>query len=166
MTSSWQQYLHKQCEAINKYASLFCYILLVIITAVTVMQIGLRFIFNNPTSWSEEIALLCLVWFGLIAIAIGIRRHEHIAIMFVRDLCPLQIARALDYSAQVLMAIFMTVVLFNGFSLSSLISEQLLPASQLPKSWLYLPLFFSGLLGLFNAGCNILLKDLKESADD
>ncbi|PCI44257.1 MAG: hypothetical protein COB49_11325 [Alphaproteobacteria bacterium] len=162
----WRDHLSRFSQRLNQMASYVCYLLLGIITCVTVLQVALRYIFNSPTSWSEEIALLCLVWFGLIAVAIGIERHEHIAIRFIRDFLPKPLGHILDIFAQVLMAIFMFVILLNGVNLSSMIGEQVLPASHISKSFLYVPLFVSGALGLFNALGNLLLGRLNEIIEE
>jgi len=92
MTTAWRGQLAFALDGLNRLAALICHLLLVAITAVTVAQVFLRFALNSPTSWSEEIALLFLIWFGLLAVAVGIRRHEHVAITFLRDLLPLPLA--------------------------------------------------------------------------
>lgn len=159
---SWQRSIGRAADAVNMAASWVCHLLLVIITMVICLQVFLRFILNSPTSWSEEIALLCLIWFGLIAIAIGIRRHEHVAISFFRNILPAPLAIALDYLAQVLMAMFMLAVLFYGRDLVALAGRQILPASGLPKYWLYLPTMAGGLLGFLNALVNMALRDVAD----
>ncbi|UIJ73398.1 TRAP transporter small permease [Aurantimonas sp. HBX-1] len=152
--------LRKGVDAVNIGASWICHALLVVITGVICMQVFLRFALNRPTSWSEEVALLCLIWFGLLAIAIGIRRHEHVAISFLRDMLPSRLAVGLDYMAQGAMAVFMLAVVYYGQDLLALAGHQVLPASGLPKQWLYLPTIAGGLLGCLNAIANIVLRDV------
>ncbi|WMS42648.1 TRAP transporter small permease [Acuticoccus sp. MNP-M23] len=147
-------------DGLNVVASWVCYALLVVITAITCLQVFLRFVLNNPTSWSEEVALLCLIWFGMLAIAVGIRRHEHVAISFFRDMLPYPLALTLDFMAQLLTAGFMLVVVVYGQDLVALAGKQLLPASSLSKAWLYVPTLVGGALGTFNAISNILLREL------
>ncbi|MFV0386807.1 TRAP transporter small permease [Paracoccus sp. (in: a-proteobacteria)] len=157
---AWREYAAAAVNGLNHMAALACHVLLVIITGVTVLQVFLRYFLNNPTSWSEEIALLCLIWFGLLAVAVGIRRHEHVAITFLRDLLPARMASALDYLAQLAVGGFMFVVMFYGNDLIALAGVQVLPASRLPKSLLYLPTIIGGTLGMLNAAANIILHDV------
>jgi len=147
-------------DGLNVVASWVCHGLLVVITSITCLQVFLRFVMNRPTSWSEEVALLCLIWFGMLAIAIGIRRHEHVAISFFRDLLPYPLALTLDFSAQLLTAAFMLVVAVYGQDLVALAGAQLLPASSLSKWWLYAPTVVGGALGAFNAISNVILREL------
>lgn len=153
-------------DAANSVAAVVCALLLIAITGVTAMQVFLRYALNAPTSWSEEIALLLLIWFGLIAVAIGIRRNEHLAITFLRDRMPLPVARALDYGAQIGMMVFMGVVLWFGQDLIALAGRQLMPASGLPKGWLYIPALVGGGLGVVNALANLLLRQVPAGAQD
>lgn len=160
MNLEWRGQLATALNWLNRLAALVCHLLLVAITLVTVAQVFLRFVLNSPTSWSEEIALLFLIWFGLLAVAVGIRRHEHVAITFLRDLLPLRGALFLDYLAQLAMAGFMFSVMFYGQDLIALTGVQVLPASGLPKSLLYMPAIVGGLLGIVNALGNVILRDV------
>ncbi len=36
--------------------------LLKFIVVITLLQVSLRYVFNSPTTWSEEFSMLCLVW--------------------------------------------------------------------------------------------------------
>ncbi len=157
---TWSRQAARGIDWINRIAAIICHALLVVITAVTVLQVFLRFVLNRPTSWSEEIALLCLIWFGFLAVAVGIRRHEHVAITFFRNLLPATAASLLDYCAQAAMAVFMFSVLFYADDLIALVGVQVLPASALPKSLLYIPAIIGGLLGTVNALANMILRDI------
>lgn len=147
-------------DGVNAVAAVACHGLLVVITVVTVMQVVLRYGFNRPTSWSEEIALLCLIWFGFLAIAVGVRRHEHVAITALRDLLPGPAAAVLDYAAQVAIVVFMFAVVRYGADLMTLMGAQVLPASRLSKTWLYGPAIVGGTLGCLNALANMALRDV------
>ena len=170
---SWRAIFERSIDIANTLATLVCFLLLGAITAVTVMQVFLRFVLNSPTSWSEEIAILCLIWFGLLAVAVGIRRHEHLAIMALRDVLPARAARLLDFLAHIAIAAFMFTVVFFGRDLVTLVSAQALPASGWSRSLLYIPAVIGGSLGFVNALANIVLGDLHrppfevtEAADD
>ena len=163
---AWRTVLARSVDTINLIAAYVCHALLVIITSVTVLQVFLRYVLNRPTSWSEEIALFGLIWFGLLAVAIGVRRHEHVAITFFRDNSPPLVGTALDYFAQVAIIGFMFVVMFYGHDLITLAGVQVLPASGWPKWWLYVPTMLGGGLGMLNGFANILLNDVRVPGHD
>ena len=67
-------------------------ILLAAMTVVVCWEIFSRFFakyiagINSP--WTEEVAMIFMVWFGLTGAAIGIRRASHIGVEFVVALFP------------------------------------------------------------------------------
>ncbi len=147
-------------DGANLVAQFICYRLLELIVIVTVLQVILRFGFNNPTKWSEEVAMISLVWFGMLAVAIGVRRHSHISIMFFRDLLPPSGRQVVDALAQIAILIFASILIFKGWDLVTVTGRSRLPASQLPKSWLYFSAFSGGCLMGLNAITNLVTRSL------
>lgn len=145
---------------VNLAAQFICYRLLEAIVIVIVLQVFLRFVLNSPTKWSEEVAMFCLVWFGMLAVAIGVRRHCHIAITFLRDLLPPRGGVALDIFAQAVILIFAMILILNGSELMGVAGKTRLPASQIPKLYLYLSATFGGGLMALNALTNLLAGPL------
>ena len=148
--------LEAALAALDHLMALVCYALLCVIIVITLVQIFLRFVLRNPISWSEEVALLLLVWFGMIAIAIAVHRHGHLAIMAVRDRLPFPFNSFLDILAQLLIAGFGLVQFICGFDLVALAGGQTLPASDIGKTWFYYPVIIGGALLTINALGNIL----------
>jgi TRAP-type transport system small permease protein len=154
------QVLDRILHLVDQVMEAVCHLLLVAITAVTVLQVFLRFVMGSPTSWSEEIALLLLIWFGMIAIGIAVRRHGHIAIMAVRDRLPQRLAHAVDAFAQLLILAFSLTLFAKSFDLIALAGVQLMPATGISRAWLYYPALLGGLLMSVNALGNLVLGRL------
>ncbi|WP_027135614.1 TRAP transporter small permease [Geminicoccus roseus] len=151
------QALDRILAVVDRVMEVVCHLLLVVITAITVLQVFLRFVLDRPTSWSEELALLLLIWFGMIAIGIAIRRHGHIAIMAVRDRLPPRLAHAVDLFAQLLILGFSLVLFAKSFELIGLSGVQVMPALGISRAWLYYPVLVGGLLMSVNALGNLVL---------
>ncbi len=149
-------------DGVNLVAQWICYRLLELIVVVIVLQVVLRFIFNSPTKWSEEAAMISLVWFGMLAVAIGVRRHRHIAITFFRDLLPPRGGIALDIFAQLMILTFALILFTNGSDLMALAGKTRLPASQIPKNLLYLSAMTGGALMALNALTNLIAGPLND----
>lgn len=154
------RYLESVVDIVNFGTQWICYRLLELIVCVTVLQVVLRFGFNSPTKWSEEASMISLVWFGMLAVAIGIRRHNHIAITFFRDLLPRQGGVLLDMIAQVLILAFALILITNGSDLMAIAGETKLSASGLPKYLLYLSAMVGGGLMALNALTNMIVGPL------
>ncbi len=71
--------------AVEQYV---CCALLVVMLAICFVAVVMRYAFNSPIVWSEEVILTCLIWFGFMCISIGIYRDDHIAIEGVFNKLP------------------------------------------------------------------------------
>ncbi|MTI18959.1 TRAP transporter small permease [Rhodobacteraceae bacterium RKSG542] len=156
--------LQRTLKLIDTIMEWTCHALLTGILAVTVMQVFLRFIVNNPTSWSEEVALLMLIWFGLIGCGIMVGRNGHIAITYFRDILPRGNGIYLDLFADVAVLVFSLFLVSVSGDLIKLVGYQIMPASGLSRAWLYWPVAAGGCLMVLNGTVNLLttLCKLKE----
>ncbi|CCN79585.1 putative TRAP-type C4-dicarboxylate transport system, small permease component [Vibrio nigripulchritudo SO65] len=140
--------------------------LLELIVLITVTQVVLRYVFNKPTSWSEEVAMLFLVWYGMLSIAIGVRTHSHVAITYLRDRSPIIVGKGLDYFAYLCIALFSLILLMNAHTLVNIAGAQVLPASGLPKQLLYYSAVVGSVLTLINALANIFSGDVRAKEEE
>ncbi len=83
-----------------------------VMALVIVIQVLARYIANNPTVWSEELAISLFVWSTMLAIALGLRRGEHLTLDVVSRFLPAQAARWL---ALVLAIVTAAVMGFLGY---------------------------------------------------
>lgn len=57
-----------------------CGILLCLMTSSVFFEVVIRYAINAPTAWTEETAQFMLVWYGLLAAAVGARKGIHFAL--------------------------------------------------------------------------------------
>lgn len=69
-------------DAVERLCLIISSIALVVMASALVFQVFMRYFMNNATSWSDEVATLMFVWSVMLAIPIGVRRHEHISVEF------------------------------------------------------------------------------------
>ena len=69
--------LHQKLSAFNAlllrgclWGAMFC---LVIMTVITLMQVGARYLFSAPFSWPEEVARILMVWMTFLAMPYAYR---------------------------------------------------------------------------------------------
>jgi len=138
-------------DALNALARFICCGLIAVIVCTTVMQVALRYLINRPTQWSEEAAMFCLVWFGMLAVAIGGRHDWHVAITWLRDRLPPLGAKLLDRIALLSVFGFGMILVLNSAQLVAITGSSVLPASSIPKSLLYYSIMAGGGLMALNA---------------
>lgn len=94
-------------------------LLLAIMTLIITWQVFTRFrMININSPWTEEIALMMLVWFGMTGAAIGIRTETHIGVEFVTKLFPQKIQRYLAMCVGLLVMIFSIFLFIEGVTLA------------------------------------------------
>lgn len=79
-------------RSLNNVVERVCLVLssigMALMAAVLVLQVFMRYVVGHATSWSDEMATVLFVWSVMLAIAIGIRRHEHVAVEFFINKLP------------------------------------------------------------------------------
>lgn len=117
---------------------------LVAMTAIVCLNIVARAAFNAGFSWSEELARFLMIWSALCGAAMAVRRGAH----FRMDLAAqFQItSRWLERLPAAAAIVIGALLVVQGHILVNLAAVQLATATQLPMSYPYWCLPFSGLL--------------------
>lgn len=122
-------------------------------------QVFTRFVIQNPSSYTEEMARFLLIWVGLLAAAYGVGTRSHLAI----DLLPMKLEgrrrQWLEIWIQVSVFVFaLFIMVVGGFRLvtTMLYLEQTSAALGLKLGYVYLVLPISGILILYYATIHVL----------
>ena len=125
--------------------------MLVAMVAIIGHQVFMRSVFNRSPSWSEEVALTLMIWFGILSIPIGVRLHLHIGIEYLFNKLPLRIQWVLSRIIYALIAACGAVMVVSGIELVKFTSMSTLPATKLPSSVRYAVIPLAGLTLAYNA---------------
>jgi len=141
-----------------------CRIMLIIMvpamTVIVFVQVVLRYVFLSPLSWIEELARYLLVWISCFGAAYGVRKGEHIAVMFLNKMFKGYVKSALTILIHVLVIIFFMVCFIKGIGLSIRQWNVVTPALQIPRTLPYsgIPISFAIML-LFSL--ELFITDIK-----
>ena len=149
--------VRQHLQAINRFAEWICCLMLVVMVLIIVIQVMFRYLMSSPISWSEEVALLLLVWFGFLSVAINVYKHSHMAINTIHDRLSDSGQYWLNLAVQLLIAIFALNISINASLLVEMADLQVLPASGIRKAFLYLAPVVGGGLMAVNALGNLFL---------
>lgn len=119
---------------------------LVVMTAVIGWQVFGRFVLQSSPSWSEQAALLLMIWYVLFAAAAGVREGFHIRIALLEDMSSTVMARRVRITIHCLVALFGAVLFIYGSQLVWLVRDHVIPSLGLSRGFAYIPLPVSGLL--------------------
>jgi TRAP-type C4-dicarboxylate transport system permease small subunit len=125
--------------------------LFAVLVAVVFYQVVARYIFNDPPSWTEELARYCQVWIILLTSSICIRKGSHLAVDYFGHRINLEVKRKINIVMSTLIALYILVVTFFGWKLMVVGQYQLSPALQVKMSFVYVIFPLSGVLMLLEA---------------
>ena len=127
---------------------------LTIFSTLVVLQVIMRYIFNSPLVWSEEIARYALVWFVYLSGSYAVKYQRHVRFNVIVDL----IGKKVPLAQRIIrLFVFLLWFAFLVFMLRlsiemvnrQFISGQLAPGSQIPMYLVYLGLPIGCLLMSF-----------------
>jgi len=106
--------------------------------AVIFYQVIMRYVFNNSSSWSEELGKFLFVWISWLGISIGARRAEHIKIALIVDRMPFKAAHVTNMLAEAVVVVISAVTAWYAYTLVWSQSSVPFAAIKISMSWGYL----------------------------
>jgi len=124
---------------------------LLVMTGVMCWQVISRYLLDSSPSWAEQLCLLLLIWFVLLAAAVGVRESTHIEVTFVRDGLSPSVALSLQIFGQLMIVMFGLSLIAGGWVLLNVTSQHVIPGLGISRSLAYWPLLASGTAMIFFA---------------
>jgi len=112
---------------------------------VVFAQVVWRFVFNDPFSWSEELARYLQVWIVLLASSVCIREGSHLMVDYLVHYLPFSCKKYLKLFVTLLMMVFITVLVVYGIKMMGATTARS-PALNIPMSAVYLVFPIAGIL--------------------
>src|SRR6201991_5324622 len=99
----------------------------------------LRFLFNAPVEWSDDVARGLMVGSAFFGAASALARGENVGVSFFRDLLPVRLRTLVDAASAVLVVLISGYVAYNAIKLGSLTAGQT-TGSGLPLELTFYPM--------------------------
>ena len=158
--------MQKLTRIIDKSLSWFLVVLMSIMVATVSWQVATRYILNNPSSYTEELASYLLIWISLLGAAYALRLRAHLGIdILVRRFKGKQ-QRSIQVFAYGTIIVFSLVALIFGggwLVYVTLDLNQLSAAFQVPIGYVYTVIPLSGLIMIYYAA--VAIHDLRQAKD-
>ena len=136
---------------IRKATETVIVVLFVVLISAVFLQVVARYAFNNPPTWTEELARYCQVWIIVLASSICIRKGSHLAVDYLSHKFSPFFNRFIQMVIGLLVAVYVAVVTFYGWRLMIVGHYQLSPAMQINMSYIYVIFPLGGLLMFIEA---------------
>ncbi len=134
----------------------FCCGLIGIMVLVACWQVISRYVFNAPSTFSEEFLRFSLVWLSVIGLAYVAGKREHISLTLFLNKCPPQLVEYWNITIQVVFIFFSVYILIiGGWKVSSNAMMQISPVLHLSMGKVYYALPLSGVITIIYSLLNI-----------
>lgn len=155
--------LREYLDSILKIANA---IMLAFLTSLTVWQVVTRYLLNNPSTWSEELASYMFTWVTMLGATYIFRKRGHMNIPIVMEkLSPRNQKYAIIFNDLLVLIFAITVLIMGGFSITKLTMGQMSSSLSVPMGYFYAILPVTGVLTALYSLLNLYdaFQDLKRS---
>lgn len=136
------KYLLDMSDNILSSIAMIFLVTMIVIVSTTVFT---RYVFNFTLRWSDEVALLMMIWFGFIGMALGVKENIHLSIEFFMSLVPDRFQNFIYKVEDIAVGAFGGLMVKYGWDLYNATKTTVLPATQWTRGLLFIMLPVSGL---------------------
>ena len=111
---------------------------MLIIVVMVSLQVFSRYVLNNPTMWSEEVAVFSLVYFTFLGTALAISEKQMLKITILPDALPKDKSILLNIFTNVLSISLLLFVIYFSPNVFITLLNYLTPALRIPKSIVFI----------------------------
>lgn len=150
-------------KGLDKVLEFICCTLLALMTIFATWQVASRYVFNKPSTVTEELVLICFVWMGLLGAAYVFGKQEHMRMSFLVDKLSEKNQTKIKLFSEIVVMLFAGLVLvFGGWKMSQLSMGQSSSSLQIPMGYIYLALPLSGVITMIYNALNLsdIVKEL------
>ena len=100
---------------VNKIMDGVSVLCMVLILLLVIAQVAMRYIFNSPLTWSEELAVYIMVWMTFAGSVICMRDKEHVEVTILVDYLPRGLQKLAMLFSRLVSVGFLLIVIYYGF---------------------------------------------------
>ena len=114
------------------------YFALMLLVVTVTWQVFSRYVLNDPSNWTDELARYAMVWLGLLGASYLFGTKGHLAITLLDGALKGKAHIALHILINIISGAFVSLAMLKGgIALMGRTTQQLSPALQLPMSEVY-----------------------------
>lgn len=121
-------------------------ILTIAMTVVVFLQVTNRYIFNNPLSWTEEVARFLFVWITFLGAFIALKSKAHIGVNSFVALFSTRTRTILENVVIFLTIVYLLFLIQVGLRIVHETADSVSPALNIPYAYLYASIPVSAIL--------------------
>lgn len=118
------------------------------VVALAFYQVVTRFVFGQPSTWSEVAARSAMIWMVFLGVAVAFREGAMIAVDLLLDIAPPPLRRLLTGIIAVASLVFLAILIWYGTGMALRVRGQNLAGMHISIAWVYAALPVGSLLAI------------------
>lgn len=153
-------------KVMDQFLSWICIGIFMILVVIGTYQIVVRYLFNSPSTVSEELLTYGFTWMALMAATLVFGQREHMRMGFLADRIGGTARKVLEIFIEVLILAFAGIVMvYGGFEIVQLTMSQQTASLGVQMGVVYVAVLLSGILICIYAALNIVELCVSRHAD-
>jgi TRAP-type C4-dicarboxylate transport system permease small subunit len=146
-----QFYLAELGRWIENALIVVCGILLCVMASSVFFEVLIRYVVHAPTAWTEEVAEFVLVWYGLLAAAVGARKGAHFAIRWGVIRFAARTRWIIRQGVNVVVIVFLSALLKMGIDYLDIVANQTSTGAEINMRipWAGIPAGIGSILAIY-----------------
>ena len=119
---------------------------LVVLIGVVFYQVFGRYALNSSPTWTENLAIVLVLYVTMLGAAVGVRDAGHISLESLMVMLPVNARRKLEMLIYALVGAFGVGMAYNGWVLGWSVANYSMPNLHVTEAVRYIPLVIAGVL--------------------
>lgn len=134
-----------------------CIIIFMLLVVIGTYQIAVRYLFNSPSTVSEELLTYGFAWLALLSASFVFGKREHMRMGFLADKIKGNARTALEVVIELLILAFVSIVMiYGGIEIVRLTMSQQTASLGIPMGVVYTAVLASGIFTVLYSLLNII----------
>lgn len=143
---------------LNKMDDYFLNFSVALMGLVLFLQIVMRYVFNHPLIWSEEMARYLFIWMAFIGVGYGVKYDLHIKMEAFLALFSKKVQQVVIILTEVVAIIFMGLVLFPSIQFAIHTGHVPSSAMGIQMYWVYSAFPVGLILGMLRLSISVIAQ--------
>jgi TRAP-type transport system small permease protein len=123
--------IHTLKDVFNRVVDWSCISAIVLMLGITFYQVITRYIFADPSSWSEELSRYISVWAIFLGAAIAFRSRSHLGVDYFVTLFSKKMQTAMRAGVNIILSATLVFIFIQGIEITLFVKNQLSPAMRI-----------------------------------